>query len=230
MTTKAADPPLNDPAWAGAALYSRRNLRFYDLMLAFNCRAFWRCPRSRLVELYDRHVSARHLDIGIANGWLLDACRFPAAEPAITLMDLNPDALAVASARLARYRPSTHHASVLEPFGLPANSFDSIGMSLLIHCLPGTISSKAVVFEHARSVLAPGGVVFGATLLDGGVPHTALSRRAMALANRRGYCSNLDDHLEDLDVALARAFAAHDVHTCGSFALFSAHQPAGPAP
>jgi len=116
-------------------------------------------PRSRLVELYDRHVSARHLDVGVANGWLLDVCRFPVAEPAITLMDLNPDALAIASARLGRYRPCTHQGSALEPFGLPANSFDSVGMSLLIHCLSGSVSSKAVVFEHARSVLAPGGVV-----------------------------------------------------------------------
>jgi methyltransferase family protein len=124
----------DDPAWAGAALYSRRNLRFYDFGLAFNCRVFWRCPRSRLVELYDAHVSGRHLDIGVATGWLLDACRFPIAEPAITLMDLNPDTLAAASERLARYRPTTHQANALEPFGLPEKSFDSVGMSLLLHC------------------------------------------------------------------------------------------------
>jgi SAM-dependent methyltransferase len=218
----ATDLPVDHPAWAGAALYSRRKLRFYDLMLAFNDRAFWRCPRSRLVELYDKHVSARHLDIGVANGWLLDACRFPVAEPAVTLMDLNPDALAVASKRLARYRPKTHHASALEPFGLPANSFDSVAMSLLIHCLPGSLPSKAVVFEHARAVLAAGGVVFGATLLNAGVPHTALSRRAMAAANRRGYCSNLDDNLDDLDAALSRAFSEHELRVNGTIALFSA--------
>lgn len=221
-SSAATDLLVDHPAWPGAALYSRRKLRFYDVMLAFNDRVFWRCPRSRLVELYDKCVSARHLDIGVANGWLLDACRFPVAEPAITLMDLNPDALAVASARLARYRPSTHHASALEPFGLPANSFDSVGMSLLIHCLPGSVSSKAVVFEHARSVLAAGGVVFGATLLNGGVPHTALSRRAMAAANRRGYCSNLDDNIDDLDAALGRAYGEHELRVRGAVALFNA--------
>jgi hypothetical protein len=88
-SSAATDLPVDHSAWAGAALYSRRNLSFYDLMLAFNDRVFWRCPRSRLVELYDKHVSARHLDIGVANGWLLDACRFPVEVPAITLMDLK---------------------------------------------------------------------------------------------------------------------------------------------
>ena len=216
------DLPVDDAAWAGAAFYSRRNLRFYDIMVAFNCRVFMRCPRPRLVELYDEHVSARHLDIGVATGWLLDACRFPVAEPTITLMDLNSDALAVASARLARYRPYTHHASALEPFGLPANSFESVGMSLLLHCLPGDIRSKAVIFEHARSVLAAGGVVFGATLLNGGVLHTALSRRWMEALNRRGNITNLDDNLDDLDAALDRAYGEHELRVRGAVALFSA--------
>jgi SAM-dependent methyltransferase len=212
----------DDPAWAGAGLYSRRNLRFYDFGLAFNCRVFWRCPRSRLVELYDAHVSGRHLDIGVATGWLLDACRFPIAEPAITLMDLNPDMLAVASERLARYRPTTHQANALEPFGLPEKSFDSVGMSLLLHCLPGALPSKAAFFEHARSVLAPGGVIFGATILNGGVHHTALSRRAMQAFNRKGHFSNLDDNLDDLDAALGRASSEHELRVIGTLALFSA--------
>jgi SAM-dependent methyltransferase len=213
---------VDDPTWAGAALYSRRNLRFYDTALGFNCRVFWRCPRSRLVELCDAHVSGRHLDVGVATGWLLDACRFPIAEPAVTLMDLNPDTLAVASERLARYRPTTHQANALEPFGLPENSFDSVGMSLVLHCLPGAMPSKAVVFEHARSVLAPGGVIFGATILNGGVHHTAVSRRAMHAFNRKGHFSNLHDNLDDLDAALGRASSEHELRVVGTVALFSA--------
>jgi SAM-dependent methyltransferase len=213
--------PAGDPTWAGAALYSRRNLRFYDIGLAFNCRVFWRCPRSRLVEFYDARVSGRHLDIGVADGWLLDACRFPVAEPALTLMDLNPDTLAVASKRLARYRPTTHQADALQPFGLPEDSFDSVGMSLLLHCLPGAMASKAAVFEHARSVLAPGGLIFGTTILNGGVDHTALSRRAMQAFNRKGHFSNLDDNLHDLDAALGRASSDHQITVVGTVALFS---------
>jgi hypothetical protein len=95
-------------------------------------------------------------------------------------------------------------------------------MSLLLHCLPGTIPTKAVVFEHARSVLAEGGVVLGATLMGHGVRHTALSRRWMEALNRCGNLSNLDDTLEDLDAALARAFGQHTLRVKGTVALFSA--------
>ena len=97
---------MSDPELTGAAWYSRRNLRLYELVLRFNHRVFWRCPRSRLVELYDDNVSARHLDIGVADGSLLDHCRFPVAAPELTLLDLNPYALAVApSGLLATRRP-----------------------------------------------------------------------------------------------------------------------------
>jgi hypothetical protein len=217
----ATEPPVDDPAWAGAAFYSRRNLRFYDMIVAFNCRVFMRCPRPRLVQLYDEHVSARHLDIGPATGWLLDACRFPTAEPAITLMDLNPDALAVASARLARYRPTTHHASALEPFGLPANNFDSVGMSLLLHCLPGAIPSKAVVLEHALSPHPRRRCLRCHAARRGCRPHD-LSRRWMEALNRRGNVNNLDDNLDDLDAALGRTYREHELRIKGTVALFSA--------
>jgi SAM-dependent methyltransferase len=215
-------PTTTEQAWQGAAWYSRRNLRLYDRVLAFNHRVFWRCPRSRLVALYDEHVSARHLDIGVADGWLLDRCRFPVPRPELTLLDLNPDALAVASERLARYAPRIQLGSALEPFALPPDSVDSIGMSLLLHCLPGTLRTKAVVFDHARAVLAPGGVVFGATVLNGGVRHTPLSRAAMQVLNRRGIFSNLVDTLEDLDAILRAPWDRYELRVHGALGIFVA--------
>jgi SAM-dependent methyltransferase len=213
---------MSEPELTGAAWYSRRNLRLYELVLRFNHRVFWRCPRSRLVALYDEHVSARHLDIGVADGSLLDHCRFPVPDPELTLLDLNPDALAVASERLARYAPQVRLASALEPFGLSQRSFDSIGMSLLLHCLPGNLRSKAVVLEHAKAVLAPGGVVFGATVLHEGVQHTALSRAAMRALNRRGIFSNRDDTLADLDAILRAAFDDYELRVHGTVGIFVA--------
>ncbi len=214
--------PGDDPAWAGAALYSQRNLRVYDLTLAINCRALWRCSRRHLVELYNGRVSGRHLDIGVATGWLLDTCRFPVTQPAITLMDLNPDTLAAASARLIRYRPQVHQANVLEPFGLPEGAFDSVAMSMLFHCVPGAMPAKAVAFEHARSVLKPGGMLFGATILNGGVLHTSLSRRAMGAFNRKGHFDNLGDNLDDLAAGLQRVSNDVELRVVGTVALFSA--------
>jgi SAM-dependent methyltransferase len=213
---------MSEPELKGAAWYSRRNLRLYDLVLRFNHRVFWRCPRSRLVALYDEHVSARHLDIGVADGSLLDHCRFPVPDPDLTLLDLNPDALAVASERLARYAPAVSLASALKPFPLPPASVDSIGMSLLLHCLPGDLRSKAVVFEHAKTVLAPGGVVFGATVLNEGVHHTPLSRAAMQALNRRGIFTNRDDTLADLEASLRAAFDDYELRVHGTIGIFVA--------
>ncbi len=151
-----------DPAYAGQALYTRRFLRVYDAVIyGFNSPVMWRCPKARMIELYDAHVSGRHLDIGVGTGRLLNECRFPAATPQITLMDLNPNSLDAAARRLTRYAPRTHQANALDPWGLPQGSFDSVAICHVLHCLPGAIPEKAIVFEHARSALAAGACCLG---------------------------------------------------------------------
>ena len=133
----------DDPAIAGQAIYSRRFLALYDgLVYGFNSPVLWRCCKSRMVALYDDHVSARHLDVGVGSGGLLDACRFPVAAPEVTLMDMNPNSLAVTAARLGRYLPRTVQGNALEPWPVEAASFDSVALSHLVHCLPGTIPEK----------------------------------------------------------------------------------------
>lgn len=57
------------PAYAGQAMYTRRFLRVYDAVIhGFNSPILWRCPKARLIDLYDKHASARHLDIGVGTG------------------------------------------------------------------------------------------------------------------------------------------------------------------
>jgi SAM-dependent methyltransferase len=214
-----ADARVDGGVWSR---YTPTALRLYHVGGKFLLRVVWRCPLTRVLEHYDEHVSARHLDIGVADGYFLHKCRFPVEDPEITLMDPHPNMLAFASERLARYKPRTHQADILEPFGLPPASFDSVGMSFVLHCVPGTMLTKAVAFEHARSVLAPGGVVFGNTVLNEGVPHTPVSRLGMKLFNHRGEFCNYDDHLADLDAALGATFPEHRIDVEGSVALFSA--------
>lgn len=214
-----------DPAYPGQAIYSRWFLSIYDaLAYGVNSPFVWRCPKARLVELYNANVSRRHLDVGVATGGLLDECQFPDPAPEITLMDLNLNCLERAAQRLARYRPRTHQANALEPWGLPPASFESVGVSMILHCLPGALPDKRPIFEHARDVLAPSGVLFGATILGTGVKHTWLSRRALRANNRRGVLSNLDDSLEDLDAGLAAAFVSREIEVRGAVALFTAHR------
>lgn len=213
-----------NPAYAGQAIYSRSFLGIYDFVAyGINCPLLWRCPKSRFVGLYDGNVGDRHLDIGVGTGILLDECRFPGPAPEITLMDLNPNSLASASRRIERYAPATHRADVLEAWGLPAASFDSVAICHLLHCLPGPMSAKApIVFEQARRSIAPGGVLFGATILGRGVRLSAPAHAAAAIANRRGALCNREDDAESLDRALADAFPSHRVDVEGAVALFVA--------
>jgi SAM-dependent methyltransferase len=212
----------SDPAFAGQAFYTPLGLKAYDaIAYGFNSTVLWRCPRGRLVELYDENVSARHLDIGVATGSILDRCRFPVPDPEITLMDLNPNSLAAASRAIARYAPRTHQANVLEPWGL-AGSFDSVAICHLLHCLPGAMPEKAVIFDHAKAVLAPGGVLFGATIFGTGVDLSAPARAMIALSNQRGVVSNYGDGPAELDAALAAAFPSHRLTVRGAVGLFTA--------
>ncbi|MDT0268747.1 class I SAM-dependent methyltransferase [Streptomyces sp. DSM 44915] len=212
------------PAYRGQAAYNRLFLSIYDTYVyGISSPVAWRCPKRHLLDLYDRHVAADHLDVGVATGLLLDQCRFPVADPRLTLMDLNGVSLAHAARRLRRYAPRVHRADVLEPWGLPPDSVDSIGMFNLLHCLPGALPDKAVVFDHARAVLRPGGTLFGTTILGQGPAHNWLARGQLAAANWRGIMSNRRDRRADLEAALARAFTRYDVTVVGSVALFVGH-------
>ena len=219
--TTALSP--DDPAYAGQARYTAGFLRVYDtVVLRFNGNLVWRCPPRRLVRLYDEHVTARHLDIGVGTGYLLAKCRWPTQSPDITLMDLNAIPLEVAAKRLHRYQPKAHQANALEPFGLPAGTFESVGLNWLLHCLPGTIATKSVVFDHCMTVLAPGGVVFGSTVLNDGVRHTPWSRWMMKQLNRDGTFANRHDDLHSLRTQLDQRFDNAQVEVVGAVGIFSA--------
>jgi ubiquinone/menaquinone biosynthesis C-methylase UbiE len=219
--TAALSP--DDPAYTGQARYTARFLRVYDtIVLRFNGQLAWRCPPRRLVRLYDELVSSNHLDIGVGTGYFLDKCRYPTQSPGITLMDLNRTPLEVAAKRLHRFQPRTHQANALEPFGLPASTFESVGLNWLLHCLPGNIATKSAVFDHCKTVLAPGGVVFGSTVLSGGVRHTRWSRWLMERLNRDGTFTNRDDDLDGLKTQLNQRFDSARVEVVGALGIFSA--------
>ena len=80
----------------------------------------------------------------------------PSAEDIAALMELNAVCLAVAVDRVARFRPECYEANILEPVTIEAEKFDSIGMNYVLHCVPGTIRTKAVVFEHLKALASPG--------------------------------------------------------------------------
>jgi SAM-dependent methyltransferase len=213
----------SDPAYDGQAVYTQRTLRAYDpVVVKLSNSLVWRCPARRILAQYNRHVSATHLDVGPGTGYYLDRCHFPGGSPDITLLDANVDVLRYAARRLARFDPRTEAADVLKPTSLNRASFRSVALSYVLHCLPGNIDTKAVVFDNLIPLLQPGGVIFGATILSDGVDHTRLARALLRAYNRKGIFSNLHDHRHALEHALADRFSRYELDVSGSVALFAA--------
>ena len=171
---------------AGQAVYTKRVLRAYDfIVLGVSNRLLWKCPTQRLIEHYNKHLTANHLDVGVGTGYFLDNCRFPSPTPRIALMDLNQNTLDFSTARIKRYKPKTYCRNVLAPIHIDAAKFDSVGANYLIHCIPGSIKSKSVAFDHLKALMNPNAVLFGATLLHGGVPRSWFAKRLMETYNTR---------------------------------------------
>lgn len=210
-------------ALPGQAVYTATSLRIYDAMvLGFSNRFLWGCPTAELVALYDDNVSANHLDAGVATGYFLDRCRFPSPSPRLCLLDLNDLCLATAAARVARYRPETLRANVLAPIAAPAEPFDSLGITYLLHCLPGPMPRKAAAFANLKPLLRAGARIFGAAILGRGVPHNMLGRRVMDFYNARGIFGNAEDDLVGLEAGLAGHFRDVAVWQRGTVTLFTA--------
>jgi hypothetical protein len=209
---------------AGQAVYNRPVLSLYDMVvLGISNRWIWKFPTAIQLAHYNRHVSGRHMDIGVGTGFYLDRFRFPVDRPRVALMDINPRSLEHAARRTVRLRPVTFVRNVLEPISGVEEQFDSVGLNYLLHCLPGSLAEKAVVFDHVVPLLSPGAAVFGATLLQGpDVRRGPAARNLMAICNRTGIFTNERDTLPALREALESRFSDVHIEVQGCGALFSA--------
>jgi hypothetical protein len=206
---------------AGAAVYNKAVLGIYDFyVLQFSNLFAWRCSAKHILDFYNTYISDNHLDVGIGTGYFLDYCRFPSPAPKLTLLDLNPNSLKVAAERLKRYQPTTHLADILQPLPSTLTGFRSIGLNYVLHCLPGTMKSKEIVFEHLKPCLAADGVLFGSTILGQGVDHTPLGKFLMNTYNNKGIFGNRSDTLLDLENHLKKHFRKYMLDVEGCVACF----------
>ncbi|MGZ8438371.1 MAG: class I SAM-dependent methyltransferase [Candidatus Limnocylindrales bacterium] len=214
----------DDPAYRGQSDYTRPLLKVYDpWVLGFAARFIWRCPTTRLVEGYRQHIRDRHLDVGPGTGYFIERSGLPDGSR-VTILDPNANVLDHASRRLRHLDVTAVEADVLKP--LPVNGpFDSAALHLVIHCLPGPFPRKAAAVANVAAVLAPIGVLFGASVLGTSGPQTWLSRRVLAAFNRRGAFDNLDDTEEGLGEILAASFEHVELENVGSVAIFAATNP-----
>ena len=80
---------------------------------------------------------------------------------------------------------------------------------------------KGVVFVHLKTLLNPGGRLFGATLVQGDVPQSATAARLMRWFNARGTLHNQTDTRARLVEGLEQHLNDVRVEQVGCVALFS---------
>ena len=214
----------DDPAYAGQREYTRLLLNLYDpLVLGPIARFVWRCPTTGLVERYRRHIRPKHLDVGPGTGYFLERSGLPAGSP-VTILDPNANVLRHVSRRLRQFDITAVEADVLKPLPV-AGPFDSAALHLVIHCLPGPLSRKAAAVANVAAVLAPTGVLFGASVLGRSGRHIWAARRFLDAFNREGAFDNLDDSEDGLREILGASFEHVELETIGSIAIFAATNP-----
>ena len=119
---------------------------------------------------------------------------------------------------------------MLKPLPVPG-PFESAALNLVIHCLPGPLERKARAVANVAAVLAPTGVLFGASVLGRSGRHNRVARAFLTAFNRQGGFDNLDDTEDGLRGILAASFEQVELETIGSAALFVARNPRiGPPP
>jgi SAM-dependent methyltransferase len=219
----------DDPAYRGQSDYTPSVLRLYDpFVLGFAARYVWRCRTSLLVDRYREHIRDGHLDIGPGTGYFLERSGLR-DDSRITIVDPNPNVLRHVTKRLKRLDVTAVEADTLKP--LPVRGrFESAALHLVIHCLPGPMSRKAVAVANVAAVLAPTGVFFGASVLGRSGSHTWLARRYLSVFNWQGGFDNLDDTEDGLREILEASFEHVELEIVGSIAVFAATSPRGSAP
>lgn len=190
----------------GAAAYNPLLLAMYDTWVYGVAVRVMRCPPSEFFTFYELNVTEQHLDIGVGSGSLLRHCLRQQLLERVTLMDLNPHCLQAAEKALRPLPVQKVQADVLKPFPLGSGEFLSVGLNFLLHCVPGSFREKGVVFEHARKVLAPGGLVFGSTAIYSPGLRLAPARFLMDRYNQAGVFHNREDTCEDLQRVLSGLF------------------------
>ena len=206
----------------GQTAFNSLTLKYYDRLLEYMCNRVWRCPIEQTLGLYQRHLSSNHLEVGVGTGYFLDRSRFPGPRPRLALLDVNSDCLKHTAAKLSRYAPEIYRADALAPIKLDVRRFDSIAINYVLHCMPGALPEKGVAFMHLKSLLKPGKVLFGSTVLRREVPCDLWARAFMRFYNACGVFSNLEDGLAGLRQALEQNFHDVQIEVIGCVAQFSA--------
>jgi len=204
------------------AIYTPFMLSIYDLLVhGVSNRFAWRCPTQRLLDLYRANLSADHLEAGAGTGFFLDKTG-DGRLGRLALLDINRHCLDRSARRLARFAPELHEVNLLAPIQLELSPFASVGLTYVLHCLPGRMDDKLVVVDHLRPLMRKDAVLFGATILGRHIAPNFAARRLLGLYNAKGVFNNRDDDFDALSRGLRQCFDTVEIETQGLVAIFRA--------
>lgn len=239
----------------GAHIYNSWVLNIYDIwVLGVSNSYAWCSPTSSiLLPFFKANFSSNHLDVGVGTGYyvaeaVMDKPTAPDADTynaqKITLVDLNPNCLSAAAARIKAAQPTIAPprivaADAFEPLPLTSSNgniggegtekekFDSISLFYLLHCVPGPCSAKSRIFENLKTHLNADGILYGATILGqgGNIHFNWFASVLMTLYNKKGVFENSGDNEKEFVEALERSFEKVESRVEGCVLLFKASRP-----
>ena len=214
----------SDPAYRGQRDYNQVLLALYDpIVVGQVVRRVWGCPPDVIFGMYREWTRLPHLDVGPGTGIGIDKAGLADGSP-ITLLDPNTNVLSVTSKRLQRFDLTLVEADVLKP--LPVTGpYQSAGLNAVLHCLPGPKERKALGVANIAAVLAPDGVLFGATVLGRSAAHNRMGRALLQVFNRQGGFDNLEDSEASTREILEASFRDVEITVVGTVACFVAAGP-----
>ncbi|CAG7918034.1 unnamed protein product [Penicillium olsonii] len=212
------------PGADGAWMYNRVMLAVYDIWVLGVVNTYaWHCPTKTMqLPFFKKHLSSRHLDIGPGTGYYLANAGIPATT-SVSVLDLNPNCLEDAKAALARPDLPTFLADVLEPLPLE-EKYGSISTFYLIHCLPGPLERKMVLYKNLKYHLEQDGVVYGTTILGTGV-FNWFGKIIMHFLNKGRVFDNRGDGEVGIREALKKDYKVVKTEVVGNIMFFEASQP-----
>ena len=204
------------------AIYTPAMLSIYDLLVhGVSNYVAWHCPTRCIADLYRANLSTNHLEAGVGTGFFLDragASRFDR----LALIDINRHCLDRAARRLARFKPALYQVNLLAPLELDLAPFASVGLTYVLHCLPGRINEKLAAIDHLRPLMNKDAVLFGATILGRGIVPNLAAQTLLGVYNKKGVFNNREDDLASLSEGLRQRFPQVTIEMQGCVALFRA--------